>query len=81
VPDVATLPAPVRTVVEAAFGEAIADLFLIAVPLGLVTLAAVLLLHEVPLGTRSGLEQRLADDALAGEGSAAQAPPGTSARG
>jgi MFS family permease len=75
VPDVSTLPAPVRTVVEAAFGEAIADLFLIAVPLGVVTLVAVLLLREVPLGTRSGIEQRLADDALAGEGSTAQAAP------
>ena len=59
VPDVATIPEPVRTVVEAAFGEAIADLFLLAVPLGVVALVAVLLLHEVPLGTRSGVEQRL----------------------
>jgi len=78
VPDVSTLPAPVRIVVEAAFGEAIADLFLIAVPLGLVTLVAVLLLREVPLGTRSGLEQRMADDALAGEGSTARTEPSTS---
>ncbi|WP_298459211.1 MDR family MFS transporter [uncultured Cellulomonas sp.] len=73
VPDVSTLPEPVRSVVEAAFGEGIADLFLIAAPLGLVTLVAVLLLKEVPLGTRSGAEQRMADDALAREGSTAQA--------
>jgi EmrB/QacA subfamily drug resistance transporter len=60
-PEVAALPEPVRTVVEAAFGRAIADLFLLAVPLGVVTLVAVLLLREVPLGTRSGVEQRLAE--------------------
>ncbi|QTE29696.1 MFS transporter [Pengzhenrongella sicca] len=58
IPDVALLPAPVRVVVESAYGEAIADLFLIAVPLGLVALLAVVFLREVPLGTRSGLDQR-----------------------
>lgn len=63
VPDVATLPEPIRTVVESAYGEAIADLFLIAAPLGLVALVAVLFLREVPLGERSGLEQRLATPA------------------
>ncbi|WNB85363.1 MFS transporter [Cellulomonas sp. ATA003] len=73
VPDVSTLPPAVATVVERAFGEGIADLFLIAVPLGVVALVAVLFLHEVPLGTRSGLEQRMANDALAREGSTAEA--------
>ena len=58
IPDVQSLPAPIRTVVEASYGTAIADLFLLAVPLGLVALVAVLFLREVPLGTRSGLEQR-----------------------
>jgi len=80
-PDLATLPAPVRTVVESAYGEGIADLFLIAVPLGLVSLVAVILLHEIPLGTRSGLEQRMADDALAAEGSTAEATVDTTVRG
>jgi hypothetical protein len=80
VPDVSTLPEPVRTVVESAFGEGIADLFLIAVPLGLVSLVAVLFLHEVPLGTRSGVEQRLANDALAQEGSTAESTVDTSVR-
>ncbi len=81
VPDVSTIPEPVRTVVESAFGEGIADLFLIAVPLGVVALIAVLFLHEVPLGTRSGVEQRLANDALAQEGSTAEATVDTTARG
>jgi hypothetical protein len=58
VPDVATLPGPVRTVIEASYGEAIADLFLVAVPLGLVALLAVSFLKEVPLSRRTGLQQR-----------------------
>jgi EmrB/QacA subfamily drug resistance transporter len=67
IPDVNSLPAAVRTVVEASYGTAIADLFLIAVPLGLVALVAVLLLEEVPLGTRTGLEQRRAAEELTRE--------------
>ncbi|WP_370514065.1 MFS transporter [Cellulomonas sp. JZ18] len=58
-PDVATLPGPVRHVVEHAFGVGVADLFLVAAPIALLSLVAVLLLREVPLGNRSGIEQRL----------------------
>ena len=46
-------------VVEQAFGNAIADLFLVAAPVALVSLIAVLFLKEVPLGDRSGIEQLL----------------------
>lgn len=56
IPNLGALPVPVRTVVESAYGEGVADLFLAAAPLGLVALVAVLLLREVPLGTRSGIE-------------------------
>ncbi|MDM7854487.1 MDR family MFS transporter [Cellulomonas alba] len=56
-PDLATLPAPIRGVVEWAMGESIADLFLIATPIALVSLVAVLFLQEVPLGRRSGIQQ------------------------
>jgi EmrB/QacA subfamily drug resistance transporter len=59
IPDVSTLPGPIRTVVEASYGQAVADLFLVAVPIALVALVAVLLLKEVPLGHRSGVELRL----------------------
>ncbi|VTR75333.1 MFS transporter [Cellulomonas hominis] len=59
VPDVSTLPEPIKTVVESSYGEGIADLFLIAVPLGVIALIAVLFLKEVPLGRRSGVEQLL----------------------
>ncbi len=57
-PNVATLPAPVRDVVEKAFGNGVAELFLIGTPLAVVALVTVLFLKEVPLGQRSGIEQR-----------------------
>lgn len=62
-PNLATLPEPVRVVVERAFGDAIADLFLVAAPVALISLIAVLFLKEVPLGRKSGIEQRLEQDA------------------
>lgn len=51
IPDLASLPAPVRTVVEEAYGAATAELFLIAAPFALVALVCVLLIEEVPLRT------------------------------
>lgn len=57
VPDPSALPAPVAQVVERAYASGIAEVFLVAAPLGLVALIAVLFLKEVPLGERSGLEQ------------------------
>ncbi|ASR56889.1 MDR family MFS transporter [Cellulomonas sp. PSBB021] len=62
-PDLSTLPGPVRTVVEQSFGDAIADLFLFAAPVALISLVAVLFLEEVPLGRRSGVEQLLDEQA------------------
>lgn len=56
VPDVSQLPGPVQEVVEHAYGTGIAEMFLIAAPLGLVALVAVALLKEVPLGAKSGIE-------------------------
>jgi EmrB/QacA subfamily drug resistance transporter len=56
VPDVSTLPGPVARVVEHAYGTGIAEIFLVAAPLGLVALITLLFLREVPLGSRSGIE-------------------------
>ena len=56
VPDVDALPAPVAQIVEHAFGTGIAEAFLFAVPLGLVALLALVLMHERPLGTKSGMQ-------------------------
>ncbi|WP_431836197.1 MFS transporter [Cellulomonas sp. Y8] len=72
VPDVSTLPEPVKTIVESSYGHGIADLFLIAVPLGVIALIAVLFLKEVPLGRRSGVEQLL-DQEQTGEAVLAEA--------
>jgi hypothetical protein len=70
VPDVNTLPGPVKDLVERAYGDGIADLFLVAVPLALVALVAVVFLKEVPLGTKTGLQERLEREAaLAGDAS------------
>ncbi|WP_307802831.1 MDR family MFS transporter [Cellulomonas fengjieae] len=63
IPDLATLPPEVRVVVEQAFGNTVADLFLLAAPVALISLIAVLFLKEVPLGTRSGIEQLLEREA------------------
>jgi MFS family permease len=60
IPDPSALPAPVRAVVEQSYAEGIASLFLAAVPLAVMATVVMLLLHEKPLGTRSGLEQRAA---------------------
>jgi MFS family permease len=56
VPVVSELPAPVAQIVEHAYGAGIAEIFLVAAPLGLVAMAAVALMREVPLGTKSGIE-------------------------
>ena len=51
IPDMATLPAPVRAIFESAFGDATGRLFLIAAPCAAVALVAVLFIREVPLRT------------------------------
>jgi EmrB/QacA subfamily drug resistance transporter len=56
IPAVNELPTPVAHIVEHAYGAGIAEIFLAAAPLGLVAMAAVALMREVPLGTRSGIE-------------------------
>lgn len=61
-PDVHTLSGPVRELVESAYAAGIAEVFLIGVPFALVSVVCVFLLREVPLGVRSGLEQRLAEE-------------------
>ena len=52
------LPDSVLSVVHNAFGDSVPELFLIGAPLSLVGLIAVLLLREVPLHSKTGIEQR-----------------------
>lgn len=56
-PDLATLPPAVREVIERAYGDGIAEIFLFATPLAAIALISVLLMKEIPLGDKSGLEQ------------------------
>ncbi|WP_274560377.1 MFS transporter [Streptomyces spiramyceticus] len=49
IPDMDALPAPIRTVMESAYGDGVADLFLYAAPIALVGLILVLFVKEVAL--------------------------------
>ncbi|OEJ39819.1 transporter [Streptomyces agglomeratus] len=66
IPDMDALPKPIRTVMESAYGDGIADLFLYAAPIALVGLVLVLFVKEVALKSSN-------DDAP----QSAQAEPGT----
>ncbi|HWJ82359.1 MAG TPA: MDR family MFS transporter [Nocardioides sp.] len=51
IPDLEALPAPLRALYEASFGDATGHLFLIAVPFAVLALLCVLFIKEVPLRT------------------------------
>lgn len=57
IPDLDTLPAPVRTVVESAYGHGVADVFLCAAPFALIGFILVLFVKEVALKSHSGMQQ------------------------
>lgn len=56
VPDVSTLPGPIAHVVEHAYGTGVAEIFLLAAPLGIVALVALVFMREKPLGSKSGID-------------------------
>ncbi|MER7187583.1 MDR family MFS transporter, partial [Streptomyces hyaluromycini] len=56
-PDLAKLPKPLRTLMESAYGHAIADVFLIAGGLAALAFLISLFIKEVPLKTKGGLAQ------------------------
>ncbi|GAA3488302.1 MFS transporter [Streptomyces cremeus] len=49
IPDMDALPAPIRTVMESAYGDGVADVFLYAAPFALVALLLVVFVKEVAL--------------------------------
>ena len=63
IPDLGSLPAPVRAVFENAFGEATGHLFLVAVPFAVIAFVCVLFIKEVPLRTTLQSEKELAAEA------------------
>lgn len=56
-PEVSKLPVGIRTIIEAVYGQAVADIFLVAVPLAIVTIIAILLLPNSKLGTKTAIQQ------------------------
>ncbi|MFB7504753.1 MULTISPECIES: MDR family MFS transporter [Streptomyces] len=56
-PDLALLPAPVRTWLEGAYGHAIGDIFMYVAPIALIAFLVTLFIKEVPLRASSGLAQ------------------------
>jgi MFS family permease len=58
VPKLSSLSAPVREVVQSAYAQGVSHLFIISTCLALIALTTVILIPEVPLGTKSGLELR-----------------------
>ncbi|WP_327155707.1 MFS transporter [Streptomyces tubercidicus] len=57
IPDLDSLPAPLRTVMESAYGHAVGDVFLYAAPCALLAFLFTLFIKEVALKTRGGLHQ------------------------
>ncbi|WP_210593748.1 MFS transporter [Streptomyces sp. GESEQ-35] len=57
IPDMDALPAPLRTVLESAYGHGIADVFLIAAAMALLAFLITLFIKEVPLKTKGAMAQ------------------------
>ncbi|MDN3265201.1 MFS transporter [Streptomyces sp. CSDS2] len=81
IPDMDKLPAPIRTLMESAYGHGIADVFLIAGCLAAVAFLITLFIKEVPLKTKGALAQSTdaaapaqAEAPAAAAATAAQAP-------
>ncbi|WP_189389836.1 MFS transporter [Streptomyces sp. SDr-06] len=53
IPDLATLPGPIRTVIESAYGHGVGDVFLYAAPCALLAFLITLFIKEIPLRTRA----------------------------
>ncbi len=73
IPDLDSLPAPIRTVMESAYGHGVADVFLYAAPCALLAFLFTLFIKEVALKTRGGLAQSASDEDGAGTPAAAPA--------
>ncbi|MHA7987536.1 MDR family MFS transporter [Rathayibacter sp. CAU 1779] len=74
IPAVSSLPESVRVIVESAYGQSVAFVFLIAAPLAIITLIAVCLLPNKRLGTKTAIERQHDEDAaLDQEGAIARA--------
>lgn len=57
VPKVTQLPDTIRAIVEGAYGHGIADAFIIAIPLAVVSIIAIAFIRNKPLSTKNAAEQ------------------------
>ena len=57
IPQVSLLPAALRVVVESAYGMGVGNVFLLMVPLAVITLVTIALLPNIPLGTMTGIDR------------------------
>ncbi len=78
IPKIAELPAPIRDVVESAYGHGIGDIFLAASPVAIVAIVAILLIPNIPLSSKSAAQQRAELERKAAE-TAAEAAGGPGA--
>lgn len=74
IPKMDALPAPLRTVMESAYGHGIADVFMIAAAMALIAFFIVLFIKEVPLRTSGALAQAAEAAATTGAPVASEAP-------
>ncbi|UQA94170.1 MFS transporter [Streptomyces halobius] len=72
IPDLDALPAPLRTVMETAYGHGVGDVFLYAAPCALLAFLFTLCIKEVALKTRGGLAQSGESQSGAGASGAGQ---------
>ncbi|MFE3141634.1 MFS transporter [Streptomyces scopuliridis] len=79
IPNLDTLPAPMRQVMEVAYGHGVGDVFLYSAPAALVALLLTLFIKEVALKSRAGGEKaEVADPAVASGPAATTAIPALS---
>lgn len=57
VPKVGELPDTIRTIVESAYGHGIADAFILAIPLAVISIIAIAFIKNKPLSTKNAAEQ------------------------
>ncbi|WSF37226.1 MFS transporter [Streptomyces sp. NBC_01351] len=76
IPDLDALPAPVREVVESAYGHGVGDVFFYAAPFALLSLVLVLFIKEVALKSKPATHAPAAapEEPAAGEAAPAEAP-------
>ncbi|TLS40641.1 MFS transporter [Streptomyces montanus] len=74
IPDVDSLPGPIRTLVESSYGHGIADVFLYTAPVAVLAFLFSLFIKEVPLRTKGALAQAAEEKTHAMAPATAEAP-------